>query len=159
MVITGIIFWWSIARKKERPPEKFKLLRGPGETQRRRVQKADENLFSYFYGGAFVPLVIVSLVLLLATQLPKGLVLVGAAVAAVLFFVSTVCAIVVLLRFLNRRRNDLLSYLGERAVAEYLEPLRQNGFRIFHDVRVKDERQTLTSTTSWLVRPELPPLR
>ena len=103
MVITGIIFWWSIARKKERPPEKFKLLRGPGETQRRRVQKADENLFSYFYGGAFVPLVIVSLVLLLATQLPKGLVLVGAAVAAVLFFVSTVCAIVVLLRFLNRR--------------------------------------------------------
>jgi hypothetical protein len=40
----------------------------------------------------------------------------------------------VLLRFFNRRRNDLLGYLGERAVAEYLEPLRQNGFRIFHDV-------------------------
>jgi len=134
MVITGIVFFWRTARKKDRPPEQFKLLRGPGETQRRRVQRADENLFSYFFGGAFVPLVIVSLVLLLATQLPKGLVLVGAAVAAVLFFVSTVCAIVVLLRFLNRRRNDLLSYLGERAVAEYLEPLRQNGFRIFHDV-------------------------
>src|SRR5438874_13677838 len=97
----GLFLWWA-KRRKERPPEKFKLLRGPGETQRRRVQKADENLFSYFYGGAFVPLVIVSLVLLLATQLPKGLVLVGAAVAAVLFFVSTVCAIVVLLRFLNR---------------------------------------------------------
>src|SRR5438552_16884510 len=99
MVITGGIFWWSTARKKDRPPEKFKLLRSPGETQRRRVQKADENLFSYFYGGAFVPLVIVSLVLLFGTQLPKRLVLVGAAVAAVLFVVSTVCAIVVLLRF------------------------------------------------------------
>src|SRR5438132_9418536 len=133
-VITGCIFWWSIERKKDRPPEKFKLLRGPGETQRRRVQRADENLFSYFFGGAFVPLVILSLLLLLAMQLPKRLVLVGAAVAAVLFVVSTVCAIVVLLRFLNRRRNDLLGYLGERAVAEYLEPLRQNGFRIFHDV-------------------------
>src|SRR5213080_4479730 len=107
MLLAGGLYFWRTARKKERPPEKFKLLRGPGETQRRRVQKADENLFSYFYGGAFVPLVIVSLVLLLATQLPKGLVLVGAAVAAVLFFVSTVCAIVVLLRFLNRRRNDL----------------------------------------------------
>src|SRR2546430_2493548 len=134
MVIAGGVYWWSIARKKDRPPEKFKLLRSPGETQRRRVQKADENLFSYFYGGAFVPLVIASLVLLLAIRLPKRLVPIGAAVAVILFVASTVCAIVVLLRFLNRRRNDLLGYLGERAVAEYLEPLRQNGFRIFHDV-------------------------
>ena len=134
MVITGIIFWWSTARKKERPPEKFRLLRGPGETQRRRVQKADENLFSWFFGGAFIPLVIASLVLLLAMQLPKSLVLVGAAVAAVLFVASTVCVIIMLLRFLNRRRNDLLGYLGERAVAEHLEQLRQSGFRIFHDV-------------------------
>ena len=134
MVITGAIFWWSTARKKDRPPEEFKLLRSAGETQRRRVQKADENLFVYFFGGAFVPLVIASLVLLLAIRLPKRLVPVGAAVAAVLFFVGTVCAIIVLLRFLNRRRNDLLGYLGERAVAEHLEALRESGYRIFHDV-------------------------
>ena len=134
MVIAGGVYWWSIARKKDRPPEKFKLLRSPGETQRRRVQKADENLFSYFYGGAFVPLVIASLVLLLAIRLPKRLVPVGAAVAAILFLVSTVCAVIVLLRFLNRRRNDLLGYLGERAVAEHLEQLKSEGYRIFHDV-------------------------
>jgi len=134
MVVTGCIFWWSTARKKDRPPEKFKLLRSPGETQRRRVQKADENLFSWFFGGAFIPLVIASLVLLLAMQLPKSLVLVGAAVAAVLFVASTVCAMIMLLRFLNRRRNDLLGYLGERAVAEHLEALRESGYRIFHDV-------------------------
>ncbi len=134
VVITGGVYWWSIARRKDRPPEKFKLLRGPGESQRRRVQKADENLFSYLYGGAFVPLVIVWLALLLAVRLPKKLVLVGVAVAAVLFVVSTVCAIIMLLRFLNRRRNDLLGYLGERAVAEHLEALRETGYRIFHDV-------------------------
>jgi hypothetical protein len=98
------------------------------------VQKADEDLFFYVFTGALVPLGVVSLVLLLAVHLPKRLVLLGATIAAVLFVVTTVCAIVVLLRFLNRRRNDLLGYLGERAVAEYLEPLRQNGFRIFHDV-------------------------
>ena len=120
--------------RKDRPPEKFKLLRGPGESQRRRVQKADENLFSYLYGGAFVPLVIVSLALLLSVRLPKKLVLVGVAVAAVLFVVIPVCAIIMLLRFLNRRRNDLLGYLGERAVAEHLEALRETGYRIFHDV-------------------------
>ena len=46
-----------------------------------------------------------------------------------------VCAIILLLRFLNRRRNDLLGYLGERATAEWLEPLKaQGGYRIFHDV-------------------------
>jgi len=134
MVITGCIFLWSTARKKDRPPEEFKLLRSPGETQRRRVQKADENLFFYIFGGAFVPLVIASLVLLLAIRLPKRLALIGAGVAAILFLVSTVCAVIVLLRFLNRRRNDLLGYLGERAVGEYLEQLRENGFRIFHDV-------------------------
>jgi hypothetical protein len=154
MVVTGCIFWWSTARKKDRPPEKFKLLRSPGETQRRRVQKADENLFSWFFGGAFIPLVIASLVLLLAMQLPKSLVLVGAAVAAVLFVVSTVCAIVVLLRFLNRRRNDLLGYLGERAVAEYLEHCAKTGFASSMMCRVKGERQTSISTTLWSDQPE-----
>jgi hypothetical protein len=134
VVITGAIFWWSTARKKDRPPEKFKLLRSPGESQRRRVQKADENLFSYLYGGAFVPLVVLSLGLLLAVRLPKRLVLVGVAVAAVLFVASTVYAMILLLQFLNRRRNDLLGYLGERAVAEHLEALREGDYRIFHDV-------------------------
>jgi hypothetical protein len=140
-VITGGIFWWSTARKKDRPPEEFKLLRSPGETQRRRVQKADESLLSYVFGGAFVPLLIVSLMLLLAIQLPKRLVLVGAAVAAVLFVASTVYAIIVLLRFLNRRRNDLLGYLGERAVAEWLEPLKADGYRIFHDLPCEGRRK------------------
>jgi len=134
MVITGAIFLWSTARKKDRPPEKFKLLRSPGESQRRRVQKSDENLFIYFFSAAFVPVVIASLVLLIAIRLAKKLVPVGAAVAAVLFIASTVCAVIVLLRFLNRRRDDLLGYLGERAVAEHLEQLKTEGYRIFHDV-------------------------
>jgi hypothetical protein len=133
-VITGCIFWWSIRRKKDRPPEKFKLLRGPGETQRRRVQKADENLFFYVFGGAFGPFLIAWSVLLLAVYLPKRLILFGAAMAVVCFIASIIGATILLFRFLHRRRNDLLGYLGERAVAEYLEPLRQNGFRIFHDV-------------------------
>jgi Nuclease-related domain len=134
MLVTGVVFLWSTARKKDRPPETFKLLRGPGETQRRRVQKTDENLFLYFFGGALVPLLIASLVLSLAIRLPKTLVPLGAGVATILFVASTVCAIILLLRFLNRRRNDLLGYLGERAAAEWLEPLKANGYRIFHDV-------------------------
>ena len=39
-----------------------------------------------------------------------------------------------LLRFLHKRRNDFLGYLGERAVAENLDAVREKGYRIFHDV-------------------------
>src|SRR5207249_10659649 len=85
MVITGIIFWWSIARKKERPPEKFKLLRGPGETQRRRVQKADDEMFFYFLLAAFLPLVLFCLLLLGLARIPRNFALVGAAIAVLIF--------------------------------------------------------------------------
>src|SRR5436309_2679808 len=142
MVLTGGIFWRSTLQKKERPPEKFKLLRAPGETQRRRVQRADENLFFYFFGGAFLPLLVGCVVLLGARYLPVRLVLVGAALAVFSFFASTFCSVVVLFRFLRRRRDDLLGYLGERAVAEHLEPLRANGFHLFHDVPAEGRQKT-----------------
>lgn len=134
MVITGIVFFWRTARKKDRPPEKFKLLRGPGETQRRRVQKTDENLFLYIFSGAFVPLVLAWVILLLAVHFSSMLRLILAALAVIVFVVATGFAMFALLRVLNRRRNDLLGYLGERAVAEHLEALREAGYRIFHDV-------------------------
>src|SRR5262245_10397860 len=70
MLVTGLLYIWRTARRKERPPEKFKLLRGPGETLRRRVQKADENLSLYVFGGAFAPFFVAWLVLLLAVRLP-----------------------------------------------------------------------------------------
>jgi len=134
MVITGCLFWWSTARKKDRPPEKFKLLRSPGETQRRRVQKADDNLFFKFFLGAVIPVAIAWLMLLSAVHLPKTLRLICAALAIVVFIVGAALAVRALLRSLNRRRDDLLGYLGERAVAEHVEPLKTDGYRIFHDV-------------------------
>jgi hypothetical protein len=141
MLVTGGLYLWRIARRKERPPEKFKLLRGPGETQRRRVQQADESLFWCIFGGAFVPVLVGWSVLLLAVYLPKRLILVGAAMAVVCFIASTIGATIFLFRFLHRRRNDLLGYVGERAVAEYLEPLLADGFRIFHDVPAEGRKK------------------
>lgn len=74
------------------------------------------------------------LVLLLATRLPKQFVLVAATSALLIFILSLVVTGTLLLRFLRRRRNDFLGYLGERAVAENLESLREHGYRLFHDV-------------------------
>src|SRR5688572_679424 len=85
LLIVGSIFFWRIRRRKERPPEKFKLLRGPGETLRRRVQKADEDMFLYLSIAAFGPLFLGWGILVVAAYLPRVLVLPGAAVALVVF--------------------------------------------------------------------------
>ena len=134
MLVTGLLYIWRTARRKERPPEKFKLLRGPGETLRRRVQKADENLSFYVFGGAFAPFFVAWLVLLLAVRLPKQFVLAGAVVAIVTFVICLIVSTTLLFAFLRRRRNDFIGYLGERSVAEHLEPLIAQGYRVFHDV-------------------------
>src|SRR4051794_5689216 len=134
MLVIGALFIWWAKRRKERPPEKFKLLRGPGETQRRRVQKADEDMFMRFVGAAFVPLFVAWLVLIVAACLPKTLSLAAAGIVAISFVVALIASACKLFQFLRRRRDDLLGYLGERAVAEQLDDLRSHGFRIFHDV-------------------------
>jgi Nuclease-related domain len=98
------------------------------------VQKADENLLFYAITGALLPLGLAWLVLVVAVHLPKSLMVILAALALIVLVASAAFAVLALLRFLNRRRDDLLGYLGERAVAEHLEALRESGFRIFHDV-------------------------
>ncbi len=137
LLVTGGVFIWQTARRQERPPEKFKLLRAPGETLRRRVQQADENFFWYFFAGALGPLFLAWTVLFVTIRLPKHLVLAGVAVALLALTAGLIVASLLLLRFLRRRRNDFLGYLGERAVAENLESLREQGYRLFHDVRAE----------------------
>jgi hypothetical protein len=80
-------------------------------------------------------------VLLLAAHLPKAFVLLGAGVAFAIFGGTLVVAGVLLFRFLHRRRNDFLGYLGERLVAEYLEPLISQGYRVFHDVPAEERER------------------
>lgn len=135
----GVIFLyrWKIHRRKERPPEKFKLLRGPGENLRRRVQKADEDLFERAWWAAMLPLLAGCLMLFLAAGLPKEGSLFSLIAACLIFCASLIITGRWFTRHLHRRRDDLLGYLGERAVAEHLEPLVGRGYRIFHDVPVE----------------------
>jgi hypothetical protein len=141
MFVVGSLFLWHIWRRKERPPEKFKLLRGPGETLRRRVQKADDDLVLYVLVGAFAPLFLGCGTLLLAARLPESLVLAGAGAALLVFGATLLASGLLLFRFLHRRRNDFLGYLGERLVGEYLEPLVSQGYRVFHDVPAEGRRK------------------
>lgn len=133
-VVVGL-FVWNISRRKERPPEKFKLLRGPGETLRRRVQKADEDMFQWLGAAAIAPALIGCAVFLGVAYLPKSWHLGGAGVTVLAFVGSLVSGVLLLFHFLHRRRNDFLGDLGERAVTESLDPLIAQGYRVFHDVQ------------------------
>lgn len=131
------VYLWQIKRRGGRAPVAFKLLRGPGETIRRRMAKFDENLAQNLlicslgppFAGltAFVAVVKVS---------PSSVALIGtgAGIGAVVFAVGTVISFRTAMRGLKRNRDDRLGYLGERDVAEHMRPLLARGYHVFHDV-------------------------
>ncbi len=134
---TGI-FMWKVKRRSGRTPVAFKLLRGPGESLRRRIAKFEEDGAFRLLGAALVPLgaavaVLWAIVRLFQVTSPTALGIV-LAISAVIFVGGFVMIQRWALRDLTRYRNDRLGYLGERDVAEHLEPLLSRGYRVFHDV-------------------------
>ncbi len=55
-------------------------------------------------------------------------------IVAVVFVASLVVALSWAIRGMVRNRADRLGYLGEREVAEHLQPLLRSGYRVFHDM-------------------------
>jgi hypothetical protein len=128
--------WWHRHQRKTRLPfgEELKLLRAPGETQLKLVRRFDEDGLMWMVWAALVPAT-VGLVLLLGTiRLPKELQLAGAAVTLVAFGVAFYWAARWFAGKAHETSNRYLGYFGERIVAEHLEPLKLQGWRIFHDV-------------------------
>ncbi|MBL9187324.1 MAG: NERD domain-containing protein [Opitutaceae bacterium] len=126
---------WQIKRRREKRPLEFKLLRGPGETLRRRMNKFDENFFFQVAAAALAPictgLITLSLLQWLAPQIRLSF---GIAAMAVVFLVTLVASAQWTIRRFMRDRNDRLGYLGERAVGETLVPLIASGYRVYHDL-------------------------
>jgi hypothetical protein len=115
-------------------PENTRLLRGPGESLRRKLTKLDESLDTLLAAGCLLPLLLSGgTVFLINSIFPSSpwLKLMAAALALGLpatYLVKRVLAL------LDRRRNTALGYFGELAVAEALDPLKATGHRVFHDV-------------------------
>jgi HAMP domain-containing protein len=133
-VVVAGIWLWRLNRRQERPPVAEKLLRGPGESLRREIEKFDDRLLFHLVGSALVPLLVMISGLWIIERVPQGArpwALAGLFVvlAAVLFFSARW-----LITILSRRRNFYLGYFGERVVGETVEDLRAKGFYIFHDV-------------------------
>jgi hypothetical protein len=130
------MLWWSKRQRHARLPfaKDIKLLRIPGETQLKHVLKFEEDLTMWLLLASGAPWLVAGLFLFTVKQLPAG----GQPVWLLIGLVGFIAAFIVAARWLTRRltesRNRYLGYFGERVVAEHLEPLKQQGWRVFHDV-------------------------
>lgn len=124
-----------IKRRKERTPLQFKLLRGPGETLRKKLGTADEFEFPRIFLSSLVPVLVASgFLYVLAKIAPKTPLVASLAVTALVFVATAVFCGRYVLGHLYQYRHNWLGYMGERAVGEELTGLYARGFRIFHDV-------------------------
>jgi len=130
------MLWWQKQRRKTRLPfgEDTKLLRAPGETQLARVRQFDEDAVGWMLAAAGGPATVGVLLLLGVTQLPGELQAGGAALTLIVFAGCFYFAARWFAEKTRERGDRYLGYFGERVVAEHLEPLKLQGWRIFHDV-------------------------
>ena len=138
-IITLFLFAKRRARQDRAPfPENTRLLRGPGESLRRKVAELDEKLIDEALYALLFPAVGLGTFFYLATQVDGP-----AALALACLGVLALCTLLYLCArrihaVLERRRNTALGAFGERIVAEHLEPLKQTGHHVFHDVPARD---------------------
>jgi len=136
MLCAYAMIWWQRRQRKSRKPfgDDFKLLRGPGESQFKIYLKEEENGMMWLFYASLVPAGVLALGLQIVLLLPDPLKLAAFAISIIGFFVVFYYAT----RWYSKRMaggfNRYLGYFGERIVAEHLEPLKQLGWRIFHDV-------------------------
>ncbi|MEI6107694.1 MAG: NERD domain-containing protein, partial [Opitutae bacterium] len=132
----SVLLWQHQQRRKHRLPfaDNQKLLRGPGETQLRLVRQFDEDGFMWMILAAIIPATIALGLLLLTAQLPPELQVAGAAVSLGAFALAFHFASRWFTAKAQESGNRYLGYFGERIVAEHLEPIKSQGWRIFHDI-------------------------
>lgn len=140
-LLAGLALWRKKNRKTRAPfPENAKLLRGPGETLRRKLADLDERSTYEVLLAFVIPLVIGVILAQIATHLEGTAQLVGLGVATLALLISLVLVVRRLVNGIDRWRNTWLGFYGERVVAESLEELKPQGFRIFHDVPAGDAK-------------------
>jgi Nuclease-related domain len=120
---------------QERPPVSDKLLRSPGESLRRELERIDDQINDILVLTVFGPVLFTAIFVIVNGGMKPS----GFPVAPAIVFITTVAMGFVLLVWrltflIARRRNYRLGFAGERAVAEELNQLMLDGCRVFHDV-------------------------
>ena len=147
LVVFGALFvaiqWLKRKRRPKLPfkPDRDKLLRGPGESLQQRIQLMDENQIYLLVALMVLPLLGGSGVLvgLQAAQIGAPGLRMTLALLVALGLVTA--GSIYLAKEALRRGNHYLGWFGERMTAEELEPLREQGWRVFHDVPAESGKQ------------------
>ena len=127
--------WDRRKRRTKLPlPQNLKLLRMPGEFLWRKVIQQDDSEMQWFMGAMLVPLLGgLTCIQLLSWFVPQPTLLM-----LILPIMVTAFLLLLVVRFLvarlRRRADDYLGFFGERFTAECLEPLKREGWFVFHDV-------------------------
>ena len=128
---------WRMSRRRKRLkfPIDEKLLRWPGETL---AKKSDDAVLEslIWLGAASVTFAGLDILLpyhTFHTNTPHPL-LASCIIGGIGLIASASFAGVFLKKF-GRLRDDYLGYFGERLVGEYLDQLKSNGYRVFHDIQ------------------------
>ena len=115
----GILFWRRSQRKDRRPfAENFKLLRGPGETQRREVARLDETIGERMLVALGLPVVIAGILIWITTHLSGVWQIVGLAVTLLALLGALYLVTRLLVGMMESSGNRYLGYFGERIVAD-----------------------------------------
>ncbi|MBC8039114.1 MAG: hypothetical protein H7Y06_01080 [Opitutaceae bacterium] len=140
----GTALWRAKARKTRSPfPENTKLLRGPGETLRRKLADLDTDIAAKGLLAFALPLAVGAALAVIAVRVNNDTLQVTLLLAAVAGLIISLALVVIrLVQSAERWSNVWLGYSGERVVAESLEELKPQGFRIFHDVPAGNERES-----------------
>lgn len=136
MLCAFVMLLWQRKQRRSRRPfgDDMKLVRGPGETQLRIYRQFEDNMLMWIGVSAAIPAFVFATMLGWTKSVPATLQLAWLVLAAVVFIGVFILAARWFAAKTQEGYNRYLGYFGERIVAEHLEPLKQQGWRIFHDV-------------------------
>jgi Nuclease-related domain len=138
LTLMAIVRIWGGIRSIRRghPPIADKLLRSPGESLRRELEKMDEEEVNDIFVWTFFGPALATTVFVITNSGAKPVA--GATLPWIIFIgvLAIVFALLIwrLVYLINRRRSYRLGFTGERAVGEELNPLMLEGCHVFHDV-------------------------
>ncbi|MCR6654429.1 MAG: NERD domain-containing protein [Opitutus sp.] len=130
-----LVFWRLFLRRNRRPfPDTLKLLRGPGESQRRRLEALEERTITQLLMLFSLPVACGAALWWMTLHLDGDLQIIALAATLSLLVVGLFFLARFLVARMQESANRYLGYFGERVVAEALEPLKSRGWRVFHDL-------------------------
>ncbi len=139
-VVSVWIFRRKRARRQTMPPEEFVLLRRPGETQQREIERVSEALDNMIMFWAPLSLILIAVPFWIRDLFPWSNLLALVVCCFVLFVISICVVVTKTAALLEELVNRRLGYQGERHVAEQLQPLTAKGWAVFHDVPKVQEK-------------------